>query len=42
MLSSTVLEGRTALRLVVMNHRTTEEEVRRSVGRIVELAGPMD
>ena len=39
MLSTTVQRGRTALRLVVMNHRTTEADVRRSVDRIRELAG---
>ncbi|MFN8178261.1 MAG: aminotransferase class V-fold PLP-dependent enzyme [bacterium] len=38
MLSTTVTGGRTALRLVVMNHRTTEDDVRRSVTRIRELA----
>ena len=38
MLSTTVTGGRTALRLVVMNHRTTEADVRRSVARIRELA----
>ncbi len=39
MLSTTVQGGRTALRLVVMNHRTTDADVRRSVDRIRELAG---
>lgn len=38
MLSTTVTAGRTALRLAVMNHRTTESDVRRSVARIRELA----
>ncbi len=38
MLSSTDLGGRTALRLVVMNHRTTESEVRRSVAAIRRIA----
>ena len=32
MLSTTELEGQLALRLVVLNHRTTEAEVRRTVG----------
>jgi glutamate/tyrosine decarboxylase-like PLP-dependent enzyme len=36
MISGTDLDGRSALRLVVMNHRTTEDEVRRSVAAIVE------
>jgi glutamate/tyrosine decarboxylase-like PLP-dependent enzyme len=39
MLSTTVTGGRTAVRLVVMNHRTGEEDVRRSVARVRELAG---
>jgi glutamate/tyrosine decarboxylase-like PLP-dependent enzyme len=39
MLSTTRIRGRSALRMVVMNHRTTEEHVRRSVARIRELAG---
>jgi glutamate/tyrosine decarboxylase-like PLP-dependent enzyme len=38
MLSTTTVGGRTALRLVVMNHRTTEEDVRRSVAKIRERA----
>jgi glutamate/tyrosine decarboxylase-like PLP-dependent enzyme len=38
MLSTTITGGRTALRLVVMNHRTSEADVRRSVARILELA----
>jgi glutamate/tyrosine decarboxylase-like PLP-dependent enzyme len=38
MLSSTEIDGRNALRLAVMNHRTTEADVRRSVARIRELA----
>ena len=31
MLSTTTLQGRSSLRLVVMNHRTNESEIRRSV-----------
>jgi len=38
MISSTLLGGVSTLRLVVMNHRTTEDEVRRSVSRIRHLA----
>lgn len=38
MLSTTTIHGRTALRLVVMNHRTTEEDVRASVTKLRELA----
>ena len=38
MLSSTMLNGISTLRLVVMNHRTTEEEIRRTVSRIRQLA----
>jgi glutamate/tyrosine decarboxylase-like PLP-dependent enzyme len=38
MLSTTVLDGRNTLRLVVMNHRTTETEIRKSVQRILFLA----
>jgi glutamate/tyrosine decarboxylase-like PLP-dependent enzyme len=38
MISSTLLGGRTALRLVVLNPRTTEEEIRRSVGSIAAFA----
>ncbi len=38
MLSSTLIGGTTALRLVVMNHRTDEAEVRRSVERIRALS----
>jgi glutamate/tyrosine decarboxylase-like PLP-dependent enzyme len=38
MLSSTIVAGRSALRLVVMNHRTTESDVRRTVRRVRELA----
>ncbi len=38
MLSSTTLDGVNTLRLVVMNHRTTESDIRRSVARIRELA----
>jgi hypothetical protein len=38
MLSSTIVAGRSALRLVVMNHRTTEADVRRTVRRVRELA----
>lgn len=38
MLSTTTLGGLNTLRLVVMNHRTTEADVRRSVARIRELA----
>jgi glutamate/tyrosine decarboxylase-like PLP-dependent enzyme len=37
MLSTTQLGGRSTLRLVVMNHRTTEDDVRRSVAKIREL-----
>ena len=39
MISSTDLAGRSALRLVVLNHRTTEDEVRRSVAAIARAAG---
>ncbi|HET9888341.1 MAG TPA: aminotransferase class V-fold PLP-dependent enzyme, partial [bacterium] len=38
MLSTTFVQGRNCLRLVVMNHRTSEGDVRRSVRRIGELA----
>ena len=38
MLSTTFLDGRNTLRLVVMNHRTTEQDMRISVSRIRELA----
>mgnify|MGYP002624121236 CR=1 FL=1 len=38
MLSSTVLDGINTLRLVVMNHRTTEIDIQRSVGRIRHFA----
>ena len=38
MLSSTLLGGMSALRLVVMNHRTTEADIHRSVARIRQLA----
>jgi glutamate/tyrosine decarboxylase-like PLP-dependent enzyme len=38
MLSSTDLDGRSALRLVVLNHRTTEDDVRRSVEAIARAA----
>ncbi|NNE43350.1 MAG: aminotransferase class V-fold PLP-dependent enzyme [Gemmatimonadetes bacterium] len=38
MVSTTNLDGRSAVRMVVMNHRTTEADVRRSVERIRELA----
>ena len=38
MLSTTRIRGRSAVRMVVMNHRTTEEHVRKSVARIRELA----
>ncbi|MDA9858235.1 aminotransferase class V-fold PLP-dependent enzyme [Rubripirellula sp.] len=38
MLSSTLLNGINTLRLVVMNHRTTERDVHRSVRRIQELS----
>ncbi|MGQ0720972.1 MAG: pyridoxal phosphate-dependent decarboxylase family protein [Candidatus Eiseniibacteriota bacterium] len=37
MLSTTTIRGRTALRLVVMNHRTAEADVRHSVAKIREL-----
>ena len=39
MISSTDLAGRSALRLVVLNHRTTEDEMRRSVDAIARIAG---
>lgn len=38
MLSTTYVQGRNCLRLAVMNHRTREEDVRRSVRVIRELA----
>jgi glutamate/tyrosine decarboxylase-like PLP-dependent enzyme len=38
MLSTTYVQGRNCLRLTVMNHRTREEDVRRSVRVIRELA----
>jgi hypothetical protein len=38
MISGTDLRGRSALRLVVLNHRTTEDEVRRSVAAIARAA----
>lgn len=38
MLSTTFLNGRNTLRLVVMNHRTTERDIQISVSRIRELA----
>jgi glutamate/tyrosine decarboxylase-like PLP-dependent enzyme len=38
MLSTTVVAGRSAVRFVVMNHRTTEDDVRRSVAKLRELA----
>lgn len=38
MLSSTTLKGRSTLRFVVMNHRTTPADVKRSVKRVRELA----
>jgi glutamate/tyrosine decarboxylase-like PLP-dependent enzyme len=38
MISSTDLRGRSALRLVVLNHRTTEDDVRRSVAAIARAA----
>jgi glutamate/tyrosine decarboxylase-like PLP-dependent enzyme len=38
MLSSTQIQGRNTLRLVVMNHRTTAADIYRSVHRIRELA----
>jgi glutamate/tyrosine decarboxylase-like PLP-dependent enzyme len=41
MISSTDLDGRSALRLVVLNHRTTEEELRRSVAAIANVAGEL-
>ncbi len=37
MLSTTVLNGQSTLRLVVMNHRTTADDIRRSVAQIREL-----
>jgi glutamate/tyrosine decarboxylase-like PLP-dependent enzyme len=39
MVSTTTLAGRSAVRMVVMNHRTTEEDVRVSVAKLRELAG---
>lgn len=41
MLSTTFLDGRNTLRLVVMNHRTTERDIRISVDRIRELASSL-
>jgi len=38
LISSTVLAGSSALRLVVLNHRTTEAEIRRSVAAIAAAA----
>ncbi|MEE3373337.1 MAG: aminotransferase class V-fold PLP-dependent enzyme [Planctomycetota bacterium] len=38
MLSTTTLANRTVLRMVIMNHRTTAEEVQRSVSQIHRLA----
>ena len=38
MLSSTTSRGRNCLRLVVMNHRTSETDIHRSVRKIRELA----
>jgi glutamate/tyrosine decarboxylase-like PLP-dependent enzyme len=35
MLSTTILGGRNTLRLVVLNHRTTEAEIRRTVAGIL-------
>lgn len=37
MLSTTVLDGQSTLRMVVMNHRTTEADIRRSVSQIRQL-----
>ena len=37
MLSTTVLNGQSTLRLVVMNHRTTADDIRRSVAQIRKL-----
>ena len=34
MISSTLLDDRSALRFVVQNHRTTETEIRRSIDAI--------
>ena len=34
MLSTTLVNGQSTVRLVVMNHRTTELDIRRSVSRI--------
>lgn len=42
MLSSTELEGRTALRMAIMNHRTDQREVERSVNKIRSLAARLD
>jgi aromatic-L-amino-acid decarboxylase len=41
MLSTTFLDGRNTLRFVVMNHRTTERDIRISVGRIRELVSEL-
>jgi glutamate/tyrosine decarboxylase-like PLP-dependent enzyme len=38
MISGTDLHGRSALRLVVLNHRTTEDDIRRSVAAIAAAA----
>ncbi|MDQ3908290.1 MAG: aminotransferase class I/II-fold pyridoxal phosphate-dependent enzyme [Acidobacteriota bacterium] len=38
MISSTELRGRTALRLCTINPRTTDEDIRATVGRLCELA----
>jgi len=38
MLSTTTLDRRTTLRLVVMNHRTSEADIRHSVAQIRRLA----
>ena len=38
-LSSTVLDGRTVLRLCTVNPRTTREDVEATLARVEELAG---
>ena len=37
MISTTELDGVTTLRFVVMNHRTTETEVRRSIDALARM-----
>ena len=38
MISSTLIEGRFALRFCILNHRTTRDDVGAVLDRIVELA----